>query len=310
MGMTGEDGKQKTMSAFLSLCWNQFTQHHFGKSKHEVVLSHSLMSDSETPWTVMHQALLSMLFSRQEYWIGLPLPPPGYLPHSGIECESLASPVLAGGYFTTEPQGKAPSKKVTSLKLGWQIASQVKSPSWITLRPCFGRDACVTTWSYEPCSEGAPDMDESQWRILTKCSTLEKEMAIYSSILAWKTPQTIWKRQKDMTLEDEPFRLKVSNILLRKSGGQLIITTVQKKQFGQSRNKAKFWMRLVVKVQYCKEQYCIGTSWNVRSMNQGKLEVDKQEMVRLNINILGISELKWMGKGIFNSDDHYIYSFG
>ena len=45
-------------------------------------------------------------------------------------------------------------------------------------------------------------------------------------------------------------------------------------------------------------------------MNQSKLEVDKQEMVRLNINILGISELKWMGKGIFNSDDHYIYSFG
>ena len=48
------------------------------------------------------------------------------------------------------------------------------------------------------------------------------------------------------------------------------------------------------KIQFCKEQYCIGT-WNVRSMNQGKLEVVKQEMARLNINILGISELKWMG---------------
>ena len=46
------------------------------------------------------------------------------------------------------------------------------------------------------------------------------------------------------------------------------------------------------KVQCCKEQYCIG-SWNVRSMNQGKLEVVKQEMARVNINILGISELKW-----------------
>ena len=57
------------------------------------------------------------------------------------------------------------------------------------------------------------------------------------------------------------------------------------------------------KVQCCKEQYCIGT-WNVRSMNQGKLEVGKQEMARLNIDILGISELKWMEMEEFNSDDH------
>ena len=59
------------------------------------------------------------------------------------------------------------------------------------------------------------------------------------------------------------------------------------------------------KVQSCKEQYCIGT-WNVRSMNQGKLEVVKQEMARVNIHILGISELKWTGMGEFNSDEHYI----
>ena len=58
------------------------------------------------------------------------------------------------------------------------------------------------------------------------------------------------------------------------------------------------------KVQSCK--YCIGT-WNVRSMNQGKLEVVKQEMARVNINVLGISKLKWTGMGKFNSDDHYIY---
>jgi len=63
------------------------------------------------------------------------------------------------------------------------------------------------------------------------------------------------------------------------------------------------------KVQCCKEQYCIGT-WNVRSMNQGKLEVVKQEMVRVNIGILGISELKWTEMGEFNSDDHYIYNCG
>ena len=55
----------------------------------------------------------------------------------------------------------------------------------------------------------------------------------------------------------------------------------------------------------CKEQYCIGT-WNVRSVNQGKLEVVKQ-MARVNIDILGISKLKWTGMGESNSDDHYIY---
>ena len=63
------------------------------------------------------------------------------------------------------------------------------------------------------------------------------------------------------------------------------------------------------KVQFCKEQYCIGT-WNVRSMNQGKWEVVKQEMERVNIDILGISELKWTRMGEFNSDDHNIYYNG
>ena len=63
------------------------------------------------------------------------------------------------------------------------------------------------------------------------------------------------------------------------------------------------------KVRCCKEQYCIGT-WNVRSMNQGNLEVVKQEMVRVNIDILEISELKWTGMGEFNLDDHYIYYCG
>ena len=63
------------------------------------------------------------------------------------------------------------------------------------------------------------------------------------------------------------------------------------------------------KVRCCKEQYYRGT-WNVRSMNQGKLEVVKQEMARVNIDILGISKLKWTGMGEFNSDDHYIYYCG
>ena len=63
------------------------------------------------------------------------------------------------------------------------------------------------------------------------------------------------------------------------------------------------------KVQCCKEQYCIGT-WNVRSMNQGKLQVVKQEMARVNVYILEISKLKWTGMGELNSDDHCIYYCG
>ena len=60
------------------------------------------------------------------------------------------------------------------------------------------------------------------------------------------------------------------------------------------------------KVRCCKEQYCIGI-WNARSMNQGKLDMVKREMAGVNINILGISELKWIGMGEFNSDAHYTY---
>ena len=63
------------------------------------------------------------------------------------------------------------------------------------------------------------------------------------------------------------------------------------------------------KIQWCKEKYCIGI-WNVRSMNQGKLEVVKQEVARVNVNTLGISELKWTEMCEFNSDDHYIYYCG
>ena len=81
----------------------------------------------------------------------------------------------------------------------------------------------------------------------------------------------------------------------------------------QSQSKKQYLLVNVTgdgsKVQCCKKQYCIGT-WNVRSMNQGKLEMVEQEMARVNIDILGISELKWTGMDEFNSDDHYIYYCG
>ena len=89
------------------------------------------------------------------------------------------------------------------------------------------------------------------------------------------------------------------NILLEKGGE---ITPERMKRQSQSKNSAQLWMTGDgSKVRCCKEQYCIGT-WNVRSMNQGKLKVVKQEMARVNIDILGISELKWPGMGEFNSD--------
>ena len=113
------------------------------------------------------------------------------------------------------------------------------------------------------------------------------------------------KKQKDRTLKDE----------LHSSVGAQYATGDQWRNISRKNEdtEPKQKHHLVVdvagngsKVQCCKEQYCIGT-WNVRSMNQGKLEVVKQEMARVNINILGISELKWTGMGEFNSDGHYIY---
>ena len=68
--------------------------------------SRSVVSDSAIPWTVAHQAPLSMEFSRQEYWNGLPFPTPGDLPDPGIKLVSVESPSLAGRFFTTVPPGK------------------------------------------------------------------------------------------------------------------------------------------------------------------------------------------------------------
>ena len=99
---------------------------------------------------------------------------------------------------------------------------------------------------------------------------------------------------------------KVSNTLLQKSRE---IAQERIKQLDQREMTLSCWVSGgESKVWCCKEQYCIRT-WNVRSVNQGKLDVVKQEMARVNIDILWISELKWMGMGEFNSDDHYIYSF-
>ena len=120
-----------------------------------------------------------------------------------------------------------------------------------------------------------------------------------------ENPMNSTKRQKDRTLKDE----------LRRSVGAQHATGDQwrnnSRKNEETEPKQKQHPVVAVtgdrsKVWGCKEQCCIGT-WNVRSMSQGNLEVIKQEMARVNVNILGISELKWTGMGEFSSDDHCIY---
>ena len=95
-----------------------------------------------------------------------------------------------------------------------------------------------------------------------------------------------------------------------KSRGQLLIAPERMKPLAQSRNNPQLQMcRDESKIRCCKEHYCIGT-WNVRFKNQDKLEMVKQEMARVNIDILGISKLNWTGMSEFNSDDRYSYYCG
>ena len=154
---------------------------------------------------------------------------------------------------------------------------------------------------------GPPKMGRSWWRDLTECGPLEKEMENHFSILALRTPMNSMKRQNDRILKKELPRLVGAQYA---TGDQLRNNSRKNEEMEP---KQKHPVMDVTgdrsKVRCCKKQYCIGT-WNVRSMNQGKLEVFKQEMARVNVDILGISQLKWTGMGEFNSEDHYIYSVG
>ena len=116
------------------------------------------------------------------------------------------------------------------------------------------------------------------------------------------------KRQKDRTLKDELPR----SVGTQYSTGDQCRNKSRKNEGMEPKQKQH--PAVVVtddrsKVQCCEEQYYIGT-WNVKSMNQSKLKVVKQEMARVNVDILQISEIKWTGMGEFNSDDHYIYCHG
>ena len=148
-------------------------------------------------------------------------------------------------------------------------------------------------------------MDRSWWRVLTKSGPLEKEPLQYSCL---KNPMNSMKRQNDRILKGELHGLVGAQYA---TGDQW--RNNSRKNEGMEPKQKQYPVVDVTgdgsKVPCCKDQYGIGT-WNVRPMNQGKLEVVKQEMARVNINILGISELKRTGMGEFNSDDHYIYNCG
>ena len=116
------------------------------------------------------------------------------------------------------------------------------------------------------------------------------------------------KRQKDMTVNNELSR----SISAQYATGDQWRNNSRKNEETEPKGKQHPVVYVTgngSKVRCCKEQYCLGT-WKVRSMNQGKLKVVKQETARVNISILGISELKWTLMGEFNSDDHYIYYCG
>ena len=121
----------------------------------------------------------------------------------------------------------------------------------------------------------------------------------------------IMKRQKDMTPQNETPRSEGVQYATGEEQRTAAYGSREEEAAGskQERHSVVDVSGDESKLRCCKEEYCIGT-WNVRSMNPGKLDVVKQEMERINIDILGISELKWTGMSEFNSDGHYIYYRG
>ena len=154
---------------------------------------------------------------------------------------------------------------------------------------------------------GQPKTGGSWWRGLTECGPLEKEWQA-TSYSCLENPMNSMKRQNDRILKEElPW-----SVSAQYATGDQWRNNSRKNEETEPKQKQHPVVDVTgdgSKVCCCKEQYCIGT-WNVTSMNQGKLEVVKQEMARMNVNLLGVSELKWTRMGEFNSDDHYIYYCG
>ena len=168
-------------------------------------------------------------------------------------------------------------------------------------QPCHGEGICITQWSYEAYHAGPPKKMGHSGEFWQNMVHWRRECQTNSVFSPWESHEQ-YEKAKNRTLKVE---------LPRSVGAQY-----DTGDSGEIRNNEgvvpKQKQHPVVdvigdgsKVKCCKEQYCIGT-WNVRPMNQGKLEVVKQEMARVNVNILGISELRWTGMGEFNSWPFYL----
>ena len=170
-------------------------------------------------------------------------------------------------------------------------------PSWITALSRW-RDLCNS--SYEPCRAGSLTLMDHSGEFWQNVVHWRREWQNTPVFLLWD-PVNSMKMQKDTTLDDES-----AGVHCATGEEQRAITNSSRKN--EASGPKQKWHSVVdvsggeSKVRCYNKQYCIGT-WNVRSMNQGKLDVVKEEMIRVNIDILGISELKWMGMGEFNSDD-------
>ena len=149
-------------------------------------------------------------------------------------------------------------------------------------QPCHGEEVRITQWSYEPCCVRPPKMDRSQWRVLTKHGPLEGGTANHSSILPWKPHEQYEKAKRYDARSWAPL------------GGGVQYATGEE------------W-RAITNCSWKKEVFGLKRKWLSFVDVSGGETGDKQEMARMNINILGLCELKRKGMGEFNSDDHYIY---
>ena len=263
-----------------------------------------------TPQTVAHQALLSMGFSRQEYQSGLPCAPPGDLPDPRAEPMSLKFPSLAGRLFTTSATWEAhiwghptPIAIYSSPRIyrthpnlrGLSYSSMSFLPFHTVHRVTQAR---ILEWFAIPSSSGGPNED----LIFSELFTM-----IHPS---WVAPHSMAHSFTELhkpLCHDKP--------VIQHATGEEQRAINNSSSKNEAAGLKYRWCSVVdvsggeSTVWFCKEQYCIWT-WNVSSMNQGKLDVVRQKMARLNIDILGISELKWTGMVKFNSDDHYTYYCG
>ena len=140
----------------------------------------SIVPNFATSWTVALQAPLSIGFSRQEYWSGLPFPTPGHLPDPGIEPSSLVSPVLAGGFFTTEPPR---SDSILSL-VGHRVSGTPLQYS------CLENPMDGGAWWAAVHGVARSRTRLSNFTFTFHFHALEKEMATHSNVLAWRIPGT------------------------------------------------------------------------------------------------------------------------